>query len=159
MQLRLNALFVWPLDAVVDAVLKTIVLERFEPSIDPEQVAGALRWDASEIIRLFEHQTAPDLGGPIILSMTFDEIAGLSQLRTKLHIEAGLIAAVSAVWRVNRLARLLMRSEWDIRRMQTRAIGLGLLCRTPSGRLRRIRRLKHDRDEKNLFMIEKSGND
>jgi hypothetical protein len=136
MKLTLVTIYIWPLTPLSYGYLKLILSEHPDAIADLDRLARILGWNRATVKAILAHPSLPDIDGPVLLSMNFEDLQGLSWLRAVQRIECAIVAAVSALWPLHFLARMFDRTEDQMRRIQKKAIVLGLLAQ---GYLKRVR--------------------
>ncbi len=110
-----------PLRSLTPMTLRAILLE---PSSNSAKLAKVSRWKLARVKNIVRQPEIPPFLGTPILEMTFDDIEGLSQLRARLLIECGIVAAFDEYPSSFVVADLLGHDEREIRRIRERTAKL-----------------------------------
>jgi hypothetical protein len=96
--------------------LRALLLKAVEAHGTRRAAADSLGWALSGVERLLDAEVMADLPGPIVLSLSLEDIKGLSLLRVRKMIWRAVVTAVRHLGSNYDIALVLDIKEWDVRR-------------------------------------------
>ena len=116
-------LFLLPSLEILEAKeLKAVVRKAVVAYGSGKAAARALGWSWRDMEPLLQNPELPDLPGPTVVSLSLEDIRGLSSFRVRKEIRRAVVTAVRHLGSGYDLAYFLDIREWDVRRAGMRSL-------------------------------------